>query len=194
MKVLVIDDEKNIREHLAAYVASLGHIVDTAAHGAAAMEKLNRGHFDIVLSDVAMPGMNGLTLLREIRRQQPDVAVVLMTAYATVPQAIEAMRAGAFEYLMKPFAPEDVRLLINHLLDVRASRPDRPAGRASETAQLPPDTDLRLKTSNGKRTAGVQPVAPTLEDAAKRPGINPVTCGEAEAVGLDNIRVRVAAS
>src|SRR5215813_11194759 len=103
--VLIVDDEKNIRDHLATYVASLGHTVDTAPHAAAALEKLNRGHFDIVLSDVAMPGMNGLTLLREIRRQQPDVAVVIMTAYATVPQAIEAMRAGAFEYLIKPFAP-----------------------------------------------------------------------------------------
>ena len=173
--VLIVDDEKNIRDHLATYVASLGHTVDTAPHAAAALEKLNRGHFDIVLSDVAMPGMNGLTLLREIRRQQPDVAVVIMTAYATVPQAIEAMRAGAFEYLIKPFAPEDVRLLINHLVDVQPLQPDRPAGQLSPMPPAPPPAELKLKDLERQRIEQVLAESPTLEDAAKRLGINPAT-------------------
>jgi len=184
--ILIVDDEKNIRDHLATYVGSLGHMVDTAADAQAALAKLNQANFDIVLTDVRMAGMNGLTLLREIRRQQPQVSVVLMTAYATVPQAIEAMRAGAFEYLMKPFAPDDVRLLINHLVDLQARRranaaPARPSGAAGAVDDVPAinpgstEPDLSLKDLERRRIEHVLAEAPTFEDAARRLGIDPAT-------------------
>ena len=90
--ILIVDDEKNIRTHLATYVRSLGHTADTAADAPAALASLTRHDTDIVLSDVRMAGMDGLALLRETRSRWPEAVVVLMTAYATVAEAVEAMR------------------------------------------------------------------------------------------------------
>ena len=130
--ILIVDDERNIRETLAMYIRILGHTVETAADGETAMEAIDRREFDLVVSDIRMEGLGGLGLLRQIREQQGDTAVVLMTAYATVSQAVEAIRLGAYGFLMKPFSPNDVRLLINQVLDVRTSqRKDAPVRRGS---------------------------------------------------------------
>jgi len=120
--ILIVDDEKNIRTHLATYVRSLGHAAETAEDAAAALRTLDRGAVDLVLSDVRMAGMDGLALLREIRRRLPEAVVVLMTAYATVEQAVEAMRAGAYDYLVKPFSLEQVGLLVARVLEVQSLR------------------------------------------------------------------------
>lgn len=121
-RILIVDDEKHIRSHMATYVRSLGHSVQTAENGQEALAMLEQGSFDLVLSDVRMAGMDGLVLLREIRRRVPDAVVVLMTAYATVPQAVEAMKAGAYDYLMKPFSLEQVRLILDRALEVQQLR------------------------------------------------------------------------
>ena len=120
--ILIVDDEKNIRTHLATYVRGVGHTAETAEDAAAALAVLDRNSIDIVLSDVRMAGIDGLALLREIRRRQPEVVVVLMTAYATVPQAVEAMRAGAYDYLVKPFSLDQVGLLLQRVIEVQALR------------------------------------------------------------------------
>ena len=120
--ILIVDDEKNVRTHLATYVRSLGHRAETAADAGAALAGLERHDADVVLSDVRMAGMDGLALLREIRRRWPEVVVVLMTAYATVPQAVEAMRAGAYDYLVKPFGLDQVGLLLDRVLEVQSLR------------------------------------------------------------------------
>jgi NtrC-family two-component system response regulator AlgB len=122
--IVVVDDEKNIRNHLATYVAGLGHNVETAADAATALTVIERRSADVVFSDVRMAGMDGLALLREIRQRRPETLVVLMTAYATVPQAVEAMRAGAYDYLVKPFSLELVGLLLDRVLEVQTLRRD----------------------------------------------------------------------
>ncbi len=121
-QILVVDDTKNIREHLASYVQRLGHRVKTAADGTEALGLVGAQCFDLVLSDVRMAGLDGLALLREIRTRRPDTVVVLMTAYGTVPQAVEAMKAGAYDYLLKPFTLEQVGLVIERVLEVRRLR------------------------------------------------------------------------
>ncbi len=120
--ILIVDDEKNIRSHLATYLKGLGHAADTAVDGPAALALLGRREIDVVLSDVRMAGMDGLALLREIRQRWPETVVVLMTAYATVAQAVEAMRAGAYDYLVKPFSLDQVKLLIDRVLEVQTLR------------------------------------------------------------------------
>jgi DNA-binding NtrC family response regulator len=122
--IVIVDDEKNIRNHLATYVAGLGHGVETAADAAAALAVIEQRRPDIVFSDVRMAGMDGLALLREIHQRRPETVVVLMTAYATVPQAVEAMRAGAYDYLVKPFSLEQVGLLLERVLEVQTLRRD----------------------------------------------------------------------
>ena len=121
-RVLVVDDERNIRAHLATYVTSLGHATETAASAEEALAQLDRKPFDVVLSDVRMPGLDGVALLGEIRQRAPETMVVLMTAYATVPQAVEVMRAGAYDYLVKPFSLDQIGLLLSRVLEVRELR------------------------------------------------------------------------
>jgi NtrC-family two-component system response regulator AlgB len=122
--ILIVDDEKHIRTHLATYVRGLGHTVETAADAAAALGVLEGLEADVVLSDVRMAGMDGLALLREIRRRRPEAVVVLMTAFGTVSEAVEAMRAGAYDYLLKPFSLDQVGLLLERVLEVQALRRD----------------------------------------------------------------------
>src|SRR5436190_513677 len=120
--ILIVDDEKNIREHLALYVRSLRHRAEVAPDATEALALLERHDPDVIFSDVRMAGMDGLALLREIRRRRPDAVVVLMTAYATVAEAVEAMRAGAYDYLVKPFSLDQVGLLLARVLEVQALR------------------------------------------------------------------------
>jgi len=120
--ILIVDDAKNIRDHLTSYVRSLGHRTRGAADAKEALAALAENAFDLVVSDIRMPDMDGLSLLKEIRARRPDAVVVLMTAYATVPQAVEAIKAGAYEYLVKPFTLEQVRLLLDRVLEVQRLR------------------------------------------------------------------------
>src|SRR5437762_1591289 len=120
--ILIVDDERNIREHLALYVRSLRHRAEVAPDATEALALLERHDPDVIFSDVRMAGMDGLALLREIRRRRPDAVVVLMTAYATVAEAVEAMRAGAYDYLVKPFSLDQVGLLLARVLEVQALR------------------------------------------------------------------------
>src|SRR2546427_11357485 len=93
-----------------------------AERAAGALTVLERLQVEVVLSGVRMVGVDGVALLREIRRRRPDAVVVLMTAYATVPEAVEAMRAGAYDYLVKPFSLDQVGLLLQRVLEVQTLR------------------------------------------------------------------------
>jgi DNA-binding NtrC family response regulator len=135
--VLIVDDEKNIRSHLATYLRGLGHRTETAEDAATALRLLDRVEPDVVFSDVRMPGMDGVELMREMRRRRPEAIVVLMTAYATVRGAVEAMREGAYDYLVKPFDLDEVGLLLDRTLEVRAlRRENRELRRAVEAPAL----------------------------------------------------------
>jgi two-component system, NtrC family, response regulator AlgB len=120
--ILIVDDEANIRTHLSTYARSLGHEVEVVADGEAALAALQRRHFDVVLSDVRMPRLDGMTLLKESKRRTPETAVVLMTAYGAIPQAVDAMRAGAADYLVKPFGLDHVALVLERTLEVQGLR------------------------------------------------------------------------
>jgi NtrC-family two-component system response regulator AlgB len=156
-QVLIVDDEKNIRSHLATYVRGLGHRAETATDGAEALAALERSRFDVIFSDVRMPGMDGVELLREVRRRQPGAICVLMTAYATVHGAVEAMREGAYDYLIKPFELDEVGLLLERVLEVgRLRRENEDLRRAVERPPL-------LESSN----PGMRRVLETARHAAE---------------------------
>jgi NtrC-family two-component system response regulator AlgB len=122
--LLVVDDEKNIRQHLSTFLRGLGHRVLLAQDGAEALRVSAAEPLDLVISDVRMAGMDGMALLRELRQHRPDAVVILMTAYATIAGAVEAMREGAFHYLVKPFSLDEVGLLVARALELTALRRD----------------------------------------------------------------------
>ncbi len=106
--ILVVDDEQVIREILADFLSMEGFIVRTAEDGSKALVELSRHHYDLVLSDLKMPKMGGIELLGAIQKHTPGVVTVIMTGFGTVETAIEAMKRGAYDYILKPFKVEEV--------------------------------------------------------------------------------------
>jgi len=107
-RILVVDDEPSIVDLLTTILSGNGWSVTSALSGADGIEKLERGHFDVILSDIVMPGNSGIDLLMASKELRPDIEVILMTGYATSDTAIEAMRSGAFHYIVKPLMVEEV--------------------------------------------------------------------------------------
>jgi two-component system response regulator HydG len=107
-RILVVDDESSIVGLLTTVLSENGWEVTGACSGSDGIEKLERGRFDVILTDLMMPGESGIDLLRASKEIRPDVEVILMTGYATADTAIEAMRNGAFHYLVKPLKIEEV--------------------------------------------------------------------------------------
>ena len=102
-RVLVADDESSIRELLSKTLALAEYDVDTAPDGRAALDRLRLGHYDLLIADLKMPGMDGLTLIREARRLKADMPVIIITGFSTESSAIEAVNLGVAGYLTKPF-------------------------------------------------------------------------------------------
>ncbi len=121
-RLLIVDDEKNIRRSLATFFESLGHQVRSAESGPQAIALLPDNQFDLVLADYRMAEMSGLELLREIKRRSPESLVILMTAYATVENAVESMKSGAYDYLTKPFSLEQIRHTVERALQLSTLR------------------------------------------------------------------------
>ena len=128
--ILVVDDELNIRRVLERAFAKEGYQVQTAEGGHQALRLLAETPCDLMLTDVVMPDMTGLELLKRARQQHPNLQVVLMTAYGTIPTAVEAMRAGAYDFLTKPLDMERLRKVVRSALR-EASSASKPAARKS---------------------------------------------------------------
>jgi heterodisulfide reductase subunit A2 len=111
-RILVVDDELILRESLKAWLEETGYTVTTAASGTEALEQLDADHYDLMLTDIKMPGLSGVELLELALEKQPDLAVVMMTAYATVDTAVDTMKFGALDYLTKPFEPREILQMV----------------------------------------------------------------------------------
>ena len=116
-RILVVDDEKFIRDIIADFLSMEGYIVRTAEDGAAAADELRRARFDLVISDLKMPRMGGLELLREVSEVHPDTMTIIMTGFGTVETAIDAMKRGAYDYILKPFKVEEVIHIVQRGLE-----------------------------------------------------------------------------
>ncbi|MGA8711012.1 MAG: response regulator [Thermoplasmata archaeon] len=120
MRLLVVDDDAVFREELATLLSDWGHQVESVSSGAKALEALEAAEYDVIFSDVRMPRLNGIELLRQVRERWPRVYVVMITGFGTVEAAVEAMKLGAFDYVRKPFRSEAVERIIALIQDQRA--------------------------------------------------------------------------
>ncbi|MBZ0252417.1 MAG: sigma-54 dependent transcriptional regulator, partial [Candidatus Methylomirabilis sp.] len=120
--ILVVDDELGMREFLELCLGEAGHRVTAVGDGEAALAKLGEASFDLVLTDVRMPRLGGLDLLDRTRIKAPDAAVVVMTAFGTVETAVEAMKRGAQDYLIKPFKLDELEIVVGKALEARRMR------------------------------------------------------------------------
>jgi DNA-binding NtrC family response regulator len=119
-RILIVDDEEIVRESLSGWLEQDGYAVETAADGSSGLDKVREGPWSILLVDLKMPGMDGLQVLEAARKLQPDLSVVMITAYATVETAVKAIKLGATDYIVKPFDPEELSLLIQKVVAQQA--------------------------------------------------------------------------
>lgn len=161
LRVLLVDDELAMRESLAAWLRQDGHQVSKAPGGREALELMEAQEFDLALVDIKMPGMDGLELLRRIKDGHPDTLVVIITAYGSIESSVEAMKAGASDYLLKPFDPEHLMLLLEKM--------------ARQRDLLRENSALRQRLSEGEcasyaglvgQSPAMQAVFGQIEDAA----------------------------
>ena len=197
-RILVVDDEENMRFVLQKVLTGEGYLVSLAADGREALELLDRETVDIILSDVRMPVMDGLTFLAELRARAIRVPVIVLSAYGTVDSAMEAIQAGAFDYVFKPFQPDEILLALkkaeeheqlkNENLALRRAATEKPVtgivARSRIMADLLTLVDrvARVKSPvllTGESGTGKELVARAIHDAGDRkdqPFI-PVNCG-----------------
>jgi len=117
--ILIIDDEQVIRAGLKRVLEAEGYTTETFSSGYAAMDRLQNRPVDLIITDLKMPGMSGIDVLKSIRILQPDIPVVMITGYSTVDTAVEAMKHGAADYITKPFTPEDIARVVKQALEQR---------------------------------------------------------------------------
>jgi DNA-binding NtrC family response regulator len=119
---LIIEDDKIMRVTLTDYLRSKGHEVVACALGEEGITVFDKEKFSLVVSDVMLPDMNGLDILKKIKEKDPNAVVLIITAYGTIKDAVEALKLGAFDYVTKPFALEEFNLIINRALEVKDLR------------------------------------------------------------------------
>jgi DNA-binding NtrC family response regulator len=116
-RILIVDDEKAVRESLSNWFSDEGYRVEVAESGKEALAKLAHGNWDVFLIDIRMPGIDGLELQRKLKEAQPDATVIIMTAFASVETAVEGMKQGAYDYIIKPFDPDDLEHTIRNAVE-----------------------------------------------------------------------------
>ncbi len=117
VNILIVDDEEIVRESLASWLEEDGYQVKVAENADRALERLPEKDWNLAMVDLKMPGMDGIELMEEIRKVKPETIVIIMTAYATVDTAVQAMKKGAYDYIVKPFNPEDLSMTIRKIVE-----------------------------------------------------------------------------
>jgi len=139
LRILIVDDETIVRDSLGAWFRQDGHQVDVAESGKDALRKVTGNRYDIAFLDIKMPGMDGLELQTRLAAADPELTIVLMTAYASVETAVKAMKAGAYDYIVKPFDPDDLSMLVRRAAEHRSLRAENLRLKKSiETSTAPP--------------------------------------------------------
>src|SRR5512136_2054499 len=129
--ILIIDDEPNLRRSLGLILQRAGYIITSASNAAEAIHLLQAGAYDLTFLDIKLPDQNGIQLLPQLRNLYPDMPVLILTAHATLDTTIDAVRAGARDYLLKPIDPESILSRVKNLLNE-----EKPKRRREITSQL----------------------------------------------------------
>jgi DNA-binding NtrC family response regulator len=157
--VLIVDDEPDIRELLAAFFSRRGHAVASARDGRAALAALERapGQYGLVVTDLHMPGADGLAVLNAAKNANPSCFVVIITGYASLDSAVQAVRLGAYDYLTKPFTMGQIDVIVDRIADRLAlEERNRVLGAQLSGRSASPRDLLALMVAVGARLDGVE--------------------------------------
>ena len=156
-RILVIDDEPRIRDACQMVLEGMDFEVDTAADGSQGLAKIKDRHFDIVLVDLMMPVLSGFDVLFQVRENHPDTVVIVITGYATVEHSIEAMKKGAFDFIPKPFTPDQLRTVVNKSLKYTRALQDITDTKSRLRVMVNRLMDGVMTTDNDKRIVLTNP-------------------------------------
>jgi DNA-binding NtrC family response regulator len=160
ISILIVDDEFSVRDSLYNWFKMEGYRVDTAENGMEALKKLQDNPWDIVLVDIKMPGMDGMELQRQMKKIDSTMIVIIITAYATVDTAVEAMKEGAFDYLSKPIDPDKLSILVRNAVNQRRL--------IAENIQLRQKVDeLSLQDEIAGESPQIKKILEMIDDVAK---------------------------
>lgn len=155
--VLIIDDEKRIRSVCCSMLKQEGYVTAEAENAEIGIEMIEQRHFDIILLDLMMPGISGMEALESIRALHPDTVVIVITGYATLAHAVNAMKKGAFDFLSKPFSPQDLRLVLTKAIEHIRTLKDIANEKSRLHAMVNHLTDGVMATNTEKTIALVNP-------------------------------------
>src|SRR3954464_2892967 len=155
-RILIVDDELVVRDSLGKWFVSEGYTARPVGGAREALEVVTQAEFDIALIDIKMPGMDGMELQSRLREADPDLTVVIMTGYASVDTAVQALKRGAYDYITKPVDPDELSHLVANALEHK--RPRREVARLRENLQeVYPGAEMIGKTPAKKKvTKGIE--------------------------------------
>ena len=159
--ILVIDDEESMRDSCQQTLSRGGNRVEVADAGSKGLAMLGAESFDLVILDLKMPGLSGMEVLKKIKEDDPETMVIVITGYATVESAVEAMKRGAYDFIPKPFTPDSLRAIVKRALDRRALALENVLLRSELKASFGPDVIVGRSKSMKKVEELVQKVGPT---------------------------------
>jgi DNA-binding NtrC family response regulator len=159
--ILIVDDEKIVRDSLFHWFEEEGYFVDTAEDGESALKKYEKGKYDLLLLDMKMPGMSGIDLLTKIKSIDKDSLVILITAFASVPTAITALKQGAYDYVTKPVDPDELAHLVKKALEQKSLKQENKILRESIEEIIKPDNLIGESLQMKKIYELITTVAPT---------------------------------
>jgi DNA-binding NtrC family response regulator len=159
-RILVVDDKDLMRESMELTLRRSGHAVETATDGRAALDLLSASRFDLVVTDLKMPGISGVDLLEKIKAKWPDIEVVLITAFGTIDVAVRAMKLGAYDFLQKPFKADQLTAVVDRALEHRRLKTENEALRSQVAAARPVELVGRSPVVEQIRSQ-IQQVAPS---------------------------------
>ncbi|MEE8564653.1 MAG: sigma-54 dependent transcriptional regulator [Atribacterota bacterium] len=160
-KILVIDDEQNIRKMLTRVLSPEGFIVKEAVNGLEALKRLQEENYSLVLLDLRMPVLNGIDTLKKIRENDLSLPVIMMSAYGSIPEAVEAMKLGALDYLIKPFDIDELKIIVNRAIKEYALKVENIYYREEEEKRFNFDEIIGKSNSINKVLEMVKNVSPT---------------------------------
>jgi CheY-like chemotaxis protein/glycine cleavage system H lipoate-binding protein len=141
VKILIVDDELPVCRSISRVLEPEGYAVDTALSGKEALSKEEENRYDMMLVDLMMPGMSGMDLIKSVKEKRPDMVMIMITGYPTMKTAVESVKLGAFDYIPKPFTPEELRSLVLRALERKRLHEKEMApkeGLAAEERAKPP--------------------------------------------------------
>jgi DNA-binding NtrC family response regulator len=160
-KVLVIDDEEAMRDSCRQTLSRDGNKVETAEDGLKGLDLLKKESFDVIIVDLKMPGLSGMEVLKKIKEDDPDAMVIVITGYATVESAVEAMKKGAYDFIPKPFTPDSLRVIVKRALERRQLALENVLLRGELKASFGPDVIIGQSKSMKEVEQLIRKVGPT---------------------------------